>query len=58
MATYVDNTGLVMPQELIEFTGLDGDIWRGMVMSTSIVCQRIGTAILQKINVQRFHEDD
>jgi len=57
MSTYVDNKGLIMPQELLEITDLDGTVWRGQVSSTAITCKRIGSAILQSINVQRFHNE-
>lgn len=59
MTTYVDNAGLIMPQELLEITNTsDSTVWRAMVMSTSIVCNRKGTAIIQSIIVVRFHDDD
>ena len=57
MKTYVDNSDLIMPQDLIEFTEIDNVTkWRGMVISTDINCQRIGTAITQTLTVARYHE--
>ena len=56
MTTYIDESGIIMPQELIEFTDLDDETWRGMVLSTSISCERVGTALSQTIVVARFYE--
>lgn len=56
MTTYIDENGIIMPQELIEFTDLDGQKWRGMVSQTTIVCSRVGTALMQKITVDRYYE--
>lgn len=57
MTTYIDENGIIMPQELIEFTTPEGDKWRGMVLQTSVACQRIGTALAQQITVARFFDD-
>ena len=57
MTTYVDEHGIIMPQELIEFTDQEGEKWRGMVLQTSVACQRIGTALAQQITVARFFDD-
>lgn len=57
MVTYVDENGLIMPLELIEFTEFGGGKWRGQVLSTTISIQRIGTGITQSITVGRFHDE-
>lgn len=56
MTTYVDtDTGLFFPLDLVEFTEADGSTWRGQVVSTTIVCQRQGTALLQQLTVLRYY---
>lgn len=57
METYIDENGMIEPLDLIEFTTMDDEKWRGMVMSVNINCQRIGTGIVQKITVARFFDD-
>lgn len=57
MSTYIDENGIIMPQELIEFTALDGTKWRGMVVQTTVNCSRVGTALTQQITVARFFDD-
>lgn len=57
MTTYVDENGIIKPHELIQFTDTEGGIWRGMVLSTSVKCARVGTALLQTIQVARFYDD-
>lgn len=57
MTTYVDENGIIMPQDLIEFTTQEGDKWRGMVSQVSIACQRVGTALAQQIIVDRFYDE-
>lgn len=57
MTTYVDENGIIFPQELIEFTTPEGTTWRGMVLSTRVDCQRIGTSLSQSITVARFYDD-
>ncbi len=56
MSTYIDENGIIMPQELIEFTALDGTTWRGMVVQTTVNCSRIGTALTQQITIARFFD--
>lgn len=56
MTTYVDENGIIMPQELIEFNDTDGGTWRGMVIQTTVNCTRIGTALSQSITVARFFD--
>ena len=56
MSTYIDENGIIMPQELIEFTGLDGTVWRGMVVQTTVNCSRVGTALTQQITIARFFD--
>lgn len=56
MSTYIDENGIIMPQELIEFTALDGTLWRGMVVQTTVNCSRVGTALTQQITVARFFD--
>lgn len=57
MSTYIDENGIIMPQELIEFTETDGVTkWRGMVVETTVNCQRVGTALTQNIVVERFFD--
>lgn len=57
MVTYVDtNVGVFLPLELVEFTEINGDKWRGQVVATSIACKRNGTALLQNIKVLRYYE--
>lgn len=58
MSTYVDELGLVKPLDLIEFTTPEGDTWRGQVVSFSVTCERIGTALVQNITVARFFDDE
>ena len=58
MTTYVDENGIIMPHELIEFTDLDDLEWKGMVLSTSVDCKRVGTALTQNITVARFYDND
>lgn len=58
MTTYVDTaTAIFLPLDLIEFTEQDGSKWRGMVSSTSIVCKRVGTALIQSLNVLRYYDE-
>ncbi len=56
MSTYIDENGIIMPQELIEFTALDGTTWRGMVVQTTVNCSRVGTALTQQITIARFFD--
>tara|TARA_R100000697_G_scaffold82697_1_gene94587 strand:+ start:2862 stop:5051 length:2190 start_codon:yes stop_codon:yes gene_type:complete len=56
MTTYVDENGIIMPQELIEFTALDDTTWRGMVVQTTVNCSRVGTALTQQITIARFFD--
>lgn len=51
MTTYVDENGLIIPQELISF----GD-WVGMVTGVSLRCNRVGMALLQTITVAKYYE--
>ncbi|AWY02819.1 hypothetical protein [Alteromonas phage JH01] len=57
MTTYVDENGIIKPHELVQFTDTEGGTWRGMVLSTSVKCARVGTALLQTIQVARFYDD-
>lgn len=57
MTTYVDENGIIKPHELVRFTDTDGGTWRGMVLSVKVDCNRVGTALIQTIQVARFYDD-
>ena len=57
VTTYVDpNDGIIKPQSLLQITPLSGTTWRGMVIATSISIKRVGTAVVQALQIERHYD--
>jgi len=57
VTTYVDATdGIIKPQSLLSITPLSGSTWKGMVIGTSISIKRVGTAVVQALQIERHYD--
>ncbi len=56
VTTYLEPTGIIMPQTLLNVTTADGaSTWLGMVISTSIGIVRNGNAVTQTLQIERHY---
>lgn len=55
ITTYVGVNGIIKPHSLLEINGLDGGVWRGMVVGTSIGITRNGNAVVQTLQIERHY---
>lgn len=56
VTTYVDQNGIIMPLELLHINDMGGGSWRGLVTSTTITYQRLGSALIQRLNIERHYD--
>jgi hypothetical protein len=57
VTTYVDAVdGIIKPQSLLQITPLSGATWKGMVVGTSIAIKRVGTAVVQSLQIERHYD--
>lgn len=57
VTTYIDGNGIIMPQSLLEVNALDGSTWRGMVVAVAISVTRNGSAVVQRLSIERHYDN-
>lgn len=56
VSTYVDGTGIILPQTLIQVNALDASVWYGMVVGVTISLKRNGNALIQQLQIERHYD--